>query len=382
MRRLLLCFGFLFILAAGCSALTKLPQPYPKAGAASRQFPKPDDGYVDHPGVIHIHTTYSHDAQGTFDEVVQAANAQRLDYVILTEHNTLQPLRDGKQGWHGAVLVLVGMEISTRSGHYVALNVTQEMDRAGRTAQQIIDAVKAQGGLGFIAHPYFKHARWTDWGVSGFTGVEAYNVAHDTLDENKLRLALWSLSAPASPFFFSILDRPYDPLAKWDELIAARGPVVGIGASDAHEFKAFGVTFAPYDVMFRMARTHVLTRSQTLTAEAVYDALRAGHAYVGIELAAEAEGFAYFAETDGGIAGIMGDQVSFQPGMRLVVSTPAVAFLAIYRDGRPIQSTIGSRWIVPVTQPGAYRIEASRHNKPWILSNPIYVRPAPATPPG
>ena len=367
-------------LVLGCSALTRPPRQLHFTGPDRAEASQ--TGYQDYTGVIHVHTTYSHDAHGTFEDAVRAANAQQLDFLIITEHNTLQPLRDGKQGWHGAVLVLIGVEISTRSGHYLALNVTEEIDRNRLSPQQIIDEVARQGGLGFIAHPYFQHGRWTDWTVSGFTGVEAYNVAHDTLDENKLRLALWSLSAPAGPFFYSILDRPYDPLDKWDELIAEHRNVVGIGASDAHEFHLFGMVFAPYDVMFRMARTHVLTPAAELTKEAVYDALRAGHAYVAIELLAEAKGFMFLAETDRGIAGIMGDHMPLKPGMRLVASLPTAASLVLYRDGRPVQGAISQRWVVPITEPGVYRLEASRHEKPWIFSNPIYVSPPDQAPPG
>ena len=337
----------------------------------------PDDGYRDVTGVIHIHTTYSHDAQGRFEDVVRVANAQGLDYCIVTDHNTLQGLRDGKQGWYGAVLVLIGDEISTQSGHYLALNVHEEIDRTTRTTQQIIDEVNRQGGLGFIAHPYFKHGRWRDWTVHGFTGIEGYNVAHDTLDENTLRLALWTLTVPAEPFYLSILDRPYDPLSAWDHLIAQHGRVVGIGSSDAHEFHILGVKFAPYEDMFQLARTHLLVpAASTLTDTLVYDALRQGHAYFSIDLVANAGGFRFDARKGKRILGVMGDAVPFSDGLELIAVLPAAAQLALYKDGVQIATTIGQSWIIPVTAPGVYRLEAARNNKPWIFSNPIYVEAA------
>src|SRR3990167_5321186 len=143
-------------LVTGCAAL---PLPFPlfqQEPASSRQLPVLDDGYTDYAGVIHIHTTYSHDAHGTFADVIRVANAQRLDYVVITEHNNLRALHDGKQGWYGGTLALIGMEISTHDGHYLALNVTQEIDRDTLTTQQVIDEVNRQGGFGFIAHPYFE----------------------------------------------------------------------------------------------------------------------------------------------------------------------------------------------------------------------------------
>jgi len=361
----------LLIALVGCAVLTRVPR-----RLLATEAPTPaalEDGYQDAVGVIHIHTRYSHDAHGHFEDAVRIANAQRLDYLIITEHNSLQPLREGKQGWHGAVLVLIGTELSTRGGHYLAFNVSEEIDRHTLTTQQVIDEVNRQGGFGVIAHPYFKKGRWKDWTVTGFTGVEAYNVAHDTLDENRMRLVLWTLTAAAEPFYLSILDRPYDPLAKWDELIRRHGRVVGIGSADAHEFHLAGLKFAPYEIMFQLARTHVLIPPGDLTDQAIYAALRQGHAYFAIELVAEAKGFQFVAEREGTVVGTMGDEVALEPDLHVTASLPAPAQLVLLRDGVPIASTTAQAWQVPLTQPGVYRLEATRHNEPWIFSNPIYV---------
>ncbi|MBI4343919.1 MAG: PHP domain-containing protein [Candidatus Omnitrophica bacterium] len=372
-RRVLAVGCALAVSCGGCAVLTRIP-----AHLAERLEPPAtpawDDGYEDYTGAMHIHTTYSHDAHGLFEDVVRVANAQGLDFVMLTEHNTLQPLRDGKQGWHGATLVIVGMEISTKAGHYLAFNVTQEVDRYKLTAQEVIDEVNRQGGFGFIAHPYFKKHHWTNWDVTGFTGIEGYNLAHDTFDENWGRLAAWALAASPLSFYFSIVDRPYDPLRTWDDLIARHGRIVGIGSTDAHEVHLVGVTFAPYDVMFRMARTHVLIPGKPLTVEAVYDALRRGHAYFAMELLAEAKGFSFLAQRGSEVAGIMGDEVAWRPNLTLKIWLPTAAHLTLFKDGQATAWTTGQTWEVPVAEAGVYRVEAARHGKPWIVSNPIYVR--------
>ncbi|MBI4343159.1 MAG: CehA/McbA family metallohydrolase [Candidatus Omnitrophica bacterium] len=357
----------------GCAVVSKTGH-RPSPPAATPQPILPHE-YRDYVGVMHIHTVYS-DGAGTFEEIARIANSQRLDYLVVTDHNTLKPLRDGKQGWHGMTLVLVGTEISTRDGHYLALNVTEEIDRNKLDTQRIIDEVNRQGGLGFIAHPYFKKRRWTDWSVHGMVGIEAYNAAHDTLDENRLRLVMWTFGVPVEPFYASILDRPYDPLSKWDEMIARHGRLTGIGASDAHEVRVLGLKIAPYEIMFRLIRTHVLIPSETLTDRGVYEALRQGHVYLSIELFAEAKGFSFSAQQGDRVVGIMGDEIPWQPDLYLAVSLPAPAQLTLLRDGHPVASMTGQRWTLPVAQPGTYRVEAMRHTKPWIFSNPIYVRPA------
>jgi len=215
------------ILSAGCAVLGPIKRQVPPTERQALEVL--DDGHEDFTGVIHIHTIYS-DGGGTFEDIARVANQQQLDYLIVTDHNTLKPLADGKQGWYGMTLVLVGTEISTRGGHYLAFNIREEINR-NQPTQAIIDEVNRQGGLGFIAHPYFAKRRWTDWTVQGFTGIEGYNVAHDSLDENRLRLVLWSVAVPADSLFSSILDRPYDPLSTWDELVQRHGRIVGIGAS-------------------------------------------------------------------------------------------------------------------------------------------------------
>jgi hypothetical protein len=369
----------------GCAVLGPIKHQVPQPGSGKPRQSKaavkakakpieiPDDGYTDVAGVIHIHTIYS-DGGGNFEDVARAGNQLGLDYLVVTDHNTLKPLREGKQGWYGMTLVLVGTEISTRSGHYLALNIHEEIDRDQPT-QQIIDEVNRQGGLGFIAHPYFMKRRWTDWTVRGFTGIEGYNVAHDSLDENKARIALWSIAVPADPLFLSMLDRPYDPISKWEEMIRRHGKVVGIGSADAHEVRVLGLRIAPYELMFKLIRTHVLLPAGTsLSKETFYPALAAGHAYFSVDLIADAKDFVFMADDGAAVLGIMGDEVALVPDLRLTAILPAPAQLELFRNGRPIARTTGQRWHVPVTEPGAYRLEASRFAKPWIFSNPIYVK--------
>jgi len=72
----------------------------------------------------------------------------------------------------------------------------------------------------------------------------------------------------------------------------------------------------------------------------------------------------------------MGDAVALEPDLRLTASLPTPAQLVLFRDGASIASTTAQVWEVPVTLPGTYRVEATRHHRPWIFSNPIYVLPA------
>ncbi len=371
------------LLLAGCSTVPPRYQaPFlnmeQNKNTYSKEADLADDGYRDLTGVLHVHTRYS-DGAGTFAYIGRVANEQNLDYLITTDHNTLKPLRDGKQGWYGKTLILVGTEISTADGHYVALNIKEEIDRERRSPQDIIDEVNKQGGLGFIAHPYVKK-RWTDWSVTGYTGIEIYNAAHDAVDENRTRMVVWTLAVAQDPFYYSMLDRPYDPLGIFDAMIKKHGRLVGIGSTDAHEHRVMGIRFAPYGILFRMVRTHLLVPDAPITPEVVYAAIRAGHAYVSFELVTKARGFTWSVKDKDQVIGIMGDAVNFREGLTLEAALPEIGYMTLFKDGEPIEDQVGKQGSFSVQGPGAYRLEVSRQAKPWILSNPIYIQAAQTQP--
>jgi hypothetical protein len=54
---------------------------------------------------------------------------------------------------------------------------------------------------------------------------------------------------------------------------------------------------------------------------------------------------------------------------------PAVADLRVLRAGTLIREAAAARELaVPVCAPGAYRLEARRDGRLWLLSNPVYLR--------
>ncbi len=329
-----------------------------------------ESGYRDVVGATHIHTSYS-DGSGSFQHITEIAQQQNLDYLIVTDHDTLQPMFDGKEGWYGETLVLTGTELTTPSGHYLAFNLKHEIPSYQLTTQETIDAVKAQGGLGFIAHPFGRRP-WTDWSVHGYNGIEIHNASHDTLGDRVFDMVLWTLTSPSIPYYFSILKRPTPSLEQWDHLHHERKEkTVGIGGTDAHEYRALWMKFAPYEIMFRLVRNHALLESEALNKESLLHAYEVGHIYTSIELTASAQGFMFAVYEDEKKLGILGDSVDWKPGMHLKVHLPSVGHIYLFRDGQVIADTFAEDWQVEALEPGIYRVEVTRHDKPWIYSNPI-----------
>lgn len=360
--------------ASGCSTMPLYRQARRPAALSADAL---SDGLRDFTGVIHIHTApYSSDASGTLAKAIRVAHAQRLDYLLITEHNTLLGHEQGLDGRHGSTLVLIGEEISTAGGHYLALNVPHDMSRHQPTAR-VIEEIAAAGGLGFVPHPFWRRKPWQMWEHPDIVGMEIYNVAHAVMEEDRWRLLLKFCVLPPEWFYRSLMDRPYEALRRWDE-ITQRRRFVGIGGADAHEIQVLWMTFAPYEMLFRMVRTHV--KAPSLSPEAVYTALREGHAYVGLETDANATGFTFLVRRQGTLAGIMGDEIAWTPGLELAVSVPQPATIMLLRDGSVVATRFDRALTCAADQPGVYRVEVELHTRPWIFSNPIYLRsPAAAT---
>ncbi|MDB4929337.1 MAG: uncharacterized protein JWM10_1821, partial [Myxococcaceae bacterium] len=112
-------------------------------------------------GDFHVHSRESGDASPTLDEVATFARGRGLDFVELSEHNTVSELDlvPAAQSRHPGLLFVPGIEVTTYSGHANAIGATRWVDfRVGSadptvTIAGITDAIAAQGALFAINHP-------------------------------------------------------------------------------------------------------------------------------------------------------------------------------------------------------------------------------------
>ena len=112
-------------------------------------------------GDFHVHTRESGDARDTLiiDEALDVAETQGLDFVLLTEHNTISgfTLYEDAQARHPNVLILPGQEFTTYGGHGNAIGATESVAYTvgtdGYTIADAIDAFHDQDALFSINHP-------------------------------------------------------------------------------------------------------------------------------------------------------------------------------------------------------------------------------------
>ena len=106
-------------------------------------------------GHLHIHSIFS-DGSATVSEIAADAAKAGLDFITITDHNTLEGLDRGLEGRHEGVLVFFGTEINMRKNHYLAFGVREKVPQNEEDPQQVIDAVNDLGGFGYLAHPVEK----------------------------------------------------------------------------------------------------------------------------------------------------------------------------------------------------------------------------------
>lgn len=175
-------------------------------------------------GDFHVHSRESGDAVPPLDEIAALAESRGLDFVEISDHNTLTQLEFfvDAQGRHPALLFVPGMEYTTYAGHANAIGATAWVDhKIGQPEVTIAAAAAAfadQGALLSINHPVLDIGDLCigcAWKHEVPPGLAAVEVATGGLDK-------------AGKYFT-------DPaIAYWDMLCASGLHVAAIGGSDDH----------------------------------------------------------------------------------------------------------------------------------------------------
>jgi hypothetical protein len=343
-------------------------------------------------GSIHLHTTSS-DGAASHLEVAGIAAQAGLDFLIVTDHNAYA---SGLDGWYSDVLLLVGEEINDSrldpaANHYLALDIQRHVAGDGASSQEIIDAVSAQGGFGFIAHPFElsppftkePELPWIDWQVTGYTGLEIWNYMSEF--KSYLRDLPRALSFIVCPQ--AAITGPFpETLAKWDELLFHQR-TAAIAGTDAHgniyELGPLRRALLPYEHCFKALRTHILAseplnRDLEHDLEVVYAALKGGRSFAAYDAIGDATGFRFQARGDQ-ITATMGEEISLSGEICFEVESPLRADMRLLKDGHVVAQERGKSLRYTTREPGVYRVEAYRRHllksRGWVFTNPIYVRP-------
>ena len=339
---------------------------------SQRVAPERRNEFVDYKGVVHVHSFLGGHSSGTFSEIISAAQANQLQFVIMTEHTEkdFDTAAMTLSGMHGGVLFINGNETNAPNGDRLLV---------------------LPGDVSIAAYP----EQFKSLDTPGLKGVEVYNVFTNAKQINPVLAffdVLWSQRSYPESIFALYLQRPDENLKRWDQA-SARSRLTATAGNDAHANigvslkdssgkTLLGIRLDPYETSFRLVRLHVLLeQNKPLDATSLLEAVKAGHCFIAFDFLGDSSGFTFEAENSGERK-MQGDEISLKPETRLRVQTAVSSRVVLFKDGAVVLDESGiSAKELAVTERGVYRVEVYLPQlgnpvaqKPWIISNPIYVR--------
>ena len=176
-------------------------------------------------GDLHVHSRESGDARPSIDEVAAFAASRGLDFVVLSEHNTVSATQwiTGAQARWPALLLVPGIEVTTYDGHAGAFGATEWVDhrigQPGSTIEATAAAIHAQDALLIVNHPNLQLG-------DACIGC-AWDHALDPAEVDALEVITGGWS-PVGQLFYD------QNIALWEAWLDTGAQIAAVGGSDDH----------------------------------------------------------------------------------------------------------------------------------------------------
>jgi hypothetical protein len=310
-------------------------------------------------GDLHSHTIHS-DGEVTVEARVRGALERGLDFLAITDHNTISHQRE-VDAWPDGIIPIRGSEVTTFHGHINVFGLSSVIDwrgdRRGGGAEGILEQAHGQGAIASINHPSSFGDPWCvgchwDFARADYATFDAMEVWNggwaDVETHNEGNIALWT------------------------DLLDAGLQLTGIAGTDSHGPKD--------DDDATLGFTWIYATEPTEAA--ILDGIRSGRAFLsrGPTLSFRAMG------SDGVEVALPGDEIPADGAMRLTVDverleTPATLWFATSGSKVPLGECEGPRTRVvddaPLVASGWWRLElrqgSAMNGDILALTNPVYV---------
>jgi predicted metal-dependent phosphoesterase TrpH/glycosyltransferase involved in cell wall biosynthesis len=197
---------------------------------------------------LHLHTAWSHDCQIPVAELLAYAEAQGLGAIAVTDHNVFGgALEAAELARRRDLVVIPGEEVKTDDqGEVIGLFLSEEIPR-GLSFGETVDAIRAQGGLVYLPHPFDRlHA------IPEPATLHRYLTQVDVLEVYNARLLFEAYNDEALRFA-----RKYDlTMGAGSDAHVLQG--VGTGAVRMRAFEG------PEEFLVSLRSAHVLRRPRSL----------------------------------------------------------------------------------------------------------------------
>jgi len=212
-----------------------------------------------------VHSVASSGGELTPEQLVAGARGAGLDFLATTEHNTSDTHGAWSRHIDDDLLVILGQEVTTRTGHWLALGIPPEhvVDWNYGVRDKMVDRhlheVHRAGGICVAAHPHAPYPSGTFmYAYQGFDVVEVWN-------------GQWTSNVPWQADNEATL-------AEWGRSLAAdvaRGRWrPAIGNSDTHLEDQIGIP-------------HTVVLADELSADEILAGIRAGRSWIAASDAVE-----------------------------------------------------------------------------------------------
>jgi len=104
----------------------------------------------------HVHTKHSGHATITVPKLESQAKNRRIDCIGITDHDTMGGAFELQECSNQRIIL--GEEVTTNKGEIIGLFLTKPLTRGKMNPRSALKAIKDQGGLTMIPHP-FDHLR-------------------------------------------------------------------------------------------------------------------------------------------------------------------------------------------------------------------------------
>lgn len=328
-------------------------------------------------GDLHVHSRESTDASATLEENVALAKQRGLEWLEISDHNTVTQL-DYFGGVHDeepGFLLVPGIEYTTYAGHANAIGATRFVDhkigQPGVTIESAADAIRAQGAILSINHPVLD--------IGDLCIGCAWQ--HD-LDPTKIGgVEIGTLGVTAGAQLFS--ERA---IAFWDALLDRGAKIPALGGSDDHRAGTSTGIFPA-----KVGSPTTLVRATELSTRGILDGIKRGATVVKldgpddamVELEAvprrdDVEGLAFPGDTIG-VRSIL---------LRAKVTNGVGQTVRFVKNGTPEDSVVVTadpfvhyaRVDAPAEGEDRWRAEALVDERPRTVTSHLWLRRDPAGP--
>ncbi len=102
---------------------------------------------------LHSHSAASFDSLSNPVALARAAAARGITHLAITDHDRVDGAQRARDAQVPGITIIVGSEVRTQAGDLIALFIERPL-QVGLSPEEAIAAIRAQGGLVGIPHPF------------------------------------------------------------------------------------------------------------------------------------------------------------------------------------------------------------------------------------